>query len=182
MAAVLSLLLPVASLAQVGSYTISTIAGSHVNGYNGDGRPATGAELNSPAAVLVDSSRNVYISDSGNERVREVKSGTIYLIAGDGSAGYLGDGGKATGATLNTPYGLAFDAAGNLYIADLGNYVVRKVTTGGIISTVAGNDTIGFAGDGGAATSAVLNNPIGLAVDSSGNLCSRTATIFAFAS
>src|SRR5207247_899789 len=97
--------------------------------------------------------------------------GIITTVAGDGSATFAGDGGAATSASLNGPFGVALDASGNLYVADLNNYRIRKVAAAtGIITTVAGNGSPAFAGDGGTATSASLDSPTGVALDASGNL------------
>ncbi len=152
---------------------IYTIAGNDSWGYSGDGGLATVASLNSPQASVEDSSGNIYIADSGNNVVRKVAvgSGVITTVAGTGIASYSGDGGPATSAQLQLPYALAIDGAGNLYIADEGNRVVRMVAAStGTITTVAGNPTASSVGDGGAATSAQLQNPRGLALDSAGNL------------
>lgn len=150
--------------------TISTVVGTGTVGFAGDGGAASNAEIAYPSALAVDASGFLYIADSGNQRVRKVVNGTINTIAGNGSTGYSGDGGSATNAALNSPSGLAVDSAGNVYISDYGNNVVRMVTPGGIISTIAGNGSPGYSGDGGMATSAQLNGPLGLAVDASGNL------------
>jgi sugar lactone lactonase YvrE len=151
---------------------ISTVAGGAYQGYSGDGGPATSAELYHPEDVAVDTSGNLFIADTTNERVRKVTpAGVISTVAGNGSGGFGGDGGPATLASLNWPAGVAVDAAGNLFIADCSNNRVRKVTAStGVISTVAGNGIGGFYGDGGPATSAWLNEPTGVAVDTSGNL------------
>ncbi|HXB12827.1 MAG TPA: T9SS type A sorting domain-containing protein [Bacteroidia bacterium] len=143
---------------------ISTVAGNGGNGYNGDGISATTAELSGPTGVAVDSHGNIFISDVFNQRVRKVNaSGIISTVAGTGTAGYNGDGINATSAFINSPYGLAVDPAGNLYIGDYNNVRLRMVNTSGIISTVAGIATGGFSGDGGAATAAEVNSPIGVA-------------------
>ena len=115
---------------------------------------------------------NLFIADTGNNRIRKVTpAGVISTVAGNGTVvGYGGDGGPATSAQLHGPYGVAVDAAGNLFIADRDNCRIRKVTPGGVISTVAGNGTGGFSGDGGPATSAQLAAPHGVAVDAAGNL------------
>jgi sugar lactone lactonase YvrE len=152
---------------------IYTVAGNSTAGYSGDGGQATFADLNSPASSVLDKSGNLYIADSNNNVVRKVAAGTgiITTIAGTGIAGFSGDGGPATTAQLNSPFGLAFDSAGNLYISDLYNSRIRKVTaTSGIITTYAGNGTFGSSGDGGPATSAELSYPYGIAIDGSGNL------------
>jgi uncharacterized protein (TIGR03437 family) len=150
---------------------ISTVAGTGVKGYSGDNGAASSAQLNYPAAVTADTAGNLYIADTGNHRIRKVSaSGIITTIAGNGSGGYSGDGAAATGAQLYYPEGVALDAAGNLYIADNHNHRIRQVNPSGTISTVAGTGSQGYAGDGGAATSAKLNEPIGLWVDAAGNL------------
>jgi sugar lactone lactonase YvrE len=153
------------------SGVISTVAGNGSYGYSGDSGPATSARLNSPEGLAVDAAGNLYIADSYNYRVRKVSaSGVITTVAGDGIYGYSGDGGPAISAQLTLPEGVAVDGAGNLYIADYGNQRVRKVSASGVISTVAGNGTQGYSGDGGPATSARLYDPEGLAVDADGNL------------
>jgi len=149
---------------------ISTIAGTGTAGFGGDGGSATSAQLNSPQGVAVDSSGNVYVADTANARVRKISGGTISTVAGSATQGYGGDGAAATSAQLYTPVGLAVDKSSNLYIADVDDSVVRKVSPSGIISTVAGSGAQGYSGDTGPATSARLNGPEGVAVDSSGNL------------
>jgi trimeric autotransporter adhesin len=149
---------------------INTIAGTGTAGSSGDNGPAKSAQLNLPQGIAVDVSGNVFVADTANARVRKISNGTITDYAGNGTVGYSGDGGNATAATLNTPVGLAVDKSGNLYIADQSNNVVRKVSSAGIITTFAGNGTQGYAGNGGAATSAQLNGPQGVAADSSGNV------------
>ncbi len=155
---------------KVSGGTISTVAGTGTAGYSGDGGQATSAQLNGPVGVAVDGQGNLYIADRDNARIRKVSGGTISTVAGTGTAGYSGDGGQATSAQLSNPYGIAVDTQGNLYIADLSNNRVRKVTAAGVISTVAGTGTAGYSGDGGQATSAQLKNPIAVAVDTQGNL------------
>jgi len=152
---------------------ISTVAGTGTAGnYPGDGGPATSAELNSPFGVAVDSDSNLYIADTGNSRIFKVDatSKNISIVAGTGTLGFTGDNGAATSAKLALPSGVTVDSNGNLYIADTSNYRIRKVTPGGTISTIAGTGVQGPAGDDGAATSAELNSPFGVAVDSRGNL------------
>ena len=147
---------------------ITTVADG---GFGGAGGPATSASLNQPKGVAVDAAGNLFIADRTNHRIRKVDTaGVIATVAGNGTAGFSGDGGSAASAQLNQPNGLAVDTAGNLYIAEVSNHRIRKVDTAGIITTVAGNGTSGFSGDGGPATSAVLFNPIGIAVDAVGNL------------
>jgi sugar lactone lactonase YvrE len=147
---------------------ISTVAGG---GHGGDGGLATSAYLIQPTGVAVDSAGNIYIADSGNSRIRKVNTaGIISSVAGNGTSGYSGDGEQATQAQLNNPIGVALDSAGNIYIADSSNNRVRKVSSAGIINTVAGNGTSGFSGDGEQATQAQLNYPTGVAVDFAGSL------------
>jgi uncharacterized protein (TIGR03437 family) len=147
----------------------TTVAGDGTRGNSGDDGPATSARLSSPYAVAVDQAGDLFIADAGNNRIRMVSKGVITTVAGNGRGGYSGDGGPATGAQLNQPWGVAVDSAGNLYIADTGNDRVRKVSNG-VLTTVAGNGTMGFSGDGGPATSAGLWAPTAVALDSSGNL------------
>ncbi|MGO9095116.1 MAG: BACON domain-containing protein, partial [Bryobacteraceae bacterium] len=149
--------------------TIATVAGNGIQGFSGDGGPATSASLYTPSGVAVDSAGDLFIADSGNSRIRKVSGQTITTVAGNGNCCFSGDGGPATSASLSDPSAVAVDAAGNLYIADTTNYRIRKVS-GGIIATVAGNGTFGFSGDGGPATAAELNWPAGVAVDSAGDL------------
>ena len=150
---------------------ISTVAGSGTAGFSGDSSAATAAQLNTPADVAPDGAGNLYITDRGNERIRKVDSaGVISTVAGSGTAGFSGDGGAATAAQLNEPYGVAVDSSGNLYIAEWNNNRIRKVDSAGVISTVAGTGTAGYSGDGGAATAAQLSNPQDVALDAAGNL------------
>jgi len=147
------------------------IAGSDHAGFSGDGRPAVGAELNRPTGLAVDAAGNVYVLDSGNDRVRLIRTdGTIETIAGDGKRGFAGDGRPAREASFFAPLGLAFSPDGSLFIADTNNHRVRKIDHGGNIVTVAGTGDAGVSGDGGPATSAALKLPAGLAFDRAGNL------------
>jgi len=149
---------------------ISTVAGMGDEGFSGDGGPATAAKLSRPWSVAVDPAGNLFIADSGNNRVRRVSTdGTISTVAGSGAAGFSGDGGPATSALLKQPLGVAVDAAGNLFIADAGNRRVRRVSTDGTVSTVAGDGSWGYRGDGGPATAAALH-PLGVEVDAQGSL------------
>ncbi len=150
---------------------ISTIVGAGTASYSGDGGAATSATLNNPAALAIDSSGALYIADSSNGRIRKVQSGIITTIAGTGVAMLSGDGGPATSATLNCPYGIALDSSSNVYIADLGNHCIRKITVStGIMTTVAGTGVNRYNGDNGAATSAALNYPYDVSLDSAGNI------------
>jgi uncharacterized protein (TIGR03437 family) len=115
--------------------------------------------LNSPTGVAVTSTGDILISDSNNNRIRKISNGIITTVAGSGRQGYAGDGGMATSALLSAPKGIAIDNAGNLYITDLGNNVIRVLLTNGTILTVAGNGTTGYSGDGGPAASAAINGP-----------------------
>ncbi len=150
---------------------ISTIAGNGTVGYSGDGGPATSGTMSYPTGVAIDNNGNVYIADNNSNRIRKVNTlGIITTSAGTGTAGFSGDGGAATSAQLNRPYGVAVDAIGNLYITDDLNYRIRKVSQTGIITTIAGNGTAGFSGDGGAATSGSFNGANQITIDRNGNI------------
>jgi streptogramin lyase len=154
-----------------GTGVITTVAGDGTPGYTGNSGQANFAELNSPFGVAVDAYGDLFIADAGNNVVREVINSTISTIAGNGSAGYTGDHGSATVAELNFPASLALDSQGDLFISDEDNNVIREVTaSSGKIKTVAGTGTAGYSGDHGLATAALLSGPVGIAVDSSGNL------------
>lgn len=150
---------------------ITTIAGTGTGGYNGDGIAATSAQVNVPNYVCTDHSGNLYISCNQDQRIRKVDAAhMITTVAGNGTGGYSGDGISATTAELNYPAGIRMDNSGNLYIADFSNQRIRKVSSSGIISTVAGTGTAGYSGDSGPATAANIKQPLGLTVDNSGNV------------
>ncbi len=150
--------------------TIVTVAGTGAGGYSGDGGPAIAAQLNGPSGVAPDAAGNLYIADFFNHRIRRIDAaGTIVTVAGTGAGGYSGDGGPAIAAQLNGPSGVAPDAAGNLYIADIENHRIRRIDAAGTIATVAGAGEYGDGGDGGPAAAAQLALPEGVAVDSAGN-------------
>jgi uncharacterized protein (TIGR03437 family) len=151
---------------------VSTVAGTGSGGYSGDNGPATAAQLSRPLGLAVGADGSLYIAEYYNNRVRKVDAaGTITTVAGNEKADYLGDGGKATSASLKGPVGVALDGAGNLYITDAGNSVVRKVDTSGIITTIAGiAGRFSESGDGGPALSAQLSGPTGIAVDAAGRI------------
>jgi hypothetical protein len=150
---------------------ITTFAGNGSSSFSGDGGAAVNAGLSNPDGVVVNASGNFYIADNSDNRIRKVDTnGIITTVAGNGIGGYSGDGGPATNASLRNPYGVGLDAAGNLFIADYNNNRIRKVDTNGIITTVAGNGSPGYSGDGGAATNASLNLPHVMVVDATGNL------------
>ncbi len=147
---------------------LSVVAGTGLAGFTGDG-PATGNRLNFPSGVAVDSVGNVYISDTGNQRIRRVSGGIMTTIAGNGNFGFGADNVPATTTSLANPNGLAVDNAGNVYFADTNNNRIRKIS-GGVIATVAGNGAFGFTGDNVAATTTALANPFGVFVDGSLNI------------
>jgi uncharacterized protein (TIGR03437 family) len=157
------------------THVIQTYAGAIASGtgFSGDGAAATASALNRPSGIAFDSAGNMYLSDTGNERIREVtlSNGFINTIVGDGQQGYLPVGGAALSAHLNGPRAIAIASNGDIYFADSFNNQIRKVSAG-VISLVAGSPTalFGYSGDGGLATNALLNDPTGIALDSSGNL------------
>jgi sugar lactone lactonase YvrE len=152
---------------------ITTVAGNGTSAYSGDGGAATSASLNWPIGVVVDDSGNIYIGDFQNNVVRKVyaTTGKICTVAGNGTAGFTGDGGPAISAELNATRFIALDSVGNLYIADANNNRIRKIIKStGIISTIAGTGIAGFSGDGGLAGAAELNYPYGIVLDKKGNV------------
>ncbi len=164
-------LLAVAFCLNTNAQIITTVAGNGTTGYSGDGGASIAAKLHAPQGLAIDAAGNVYIADADNHSIRKMNAtGIISTIAGNGTQGYSGDGGPATSALLSYPLGMALDAAGNLYIADVDNAVIRKINTLGIISTIAGNGTLGYSGDGGQATFAQLYHPSGVTVDALGNV------------
>jgi sugar lactone lactonase YvrE len=149
---------------------ITTIAGQLTSGYGGDGGPAIDATLYAPNCLVVDGAGSIYLCDAYNYRVRKIDAGgTITTVAGNGTPGNTGDGGLASSAEIERPYGLALDAAHNLYIADIDSNRIRKVDPEGKIGTLAGT-TAGYSGDGGSPLAAQLRMPVGLAVDAESNL------------
>ncbi|MBZ5565188.1 MAG: hypothetical protein LAP13_22555 [Acidobacteriia bacterium] len=158
---------------QASTGIISTIAGNGSPGFSGDGGPATSASLMSPQGLAVDSDGNLWIADTGNNRIRRVdaSSDVIKTVAGGGGVGFGGDGGPATRASLGGPTAVAVDDGGNLFIADTHNQRIRRVEADtGVITTVAGNGRSGFSGDDGQATDATLSNPTGLTLDEGDSL------------
>lgn len=150
---------------------ITTIAGTGMSGFAGDGGPATAATLQRPSGVAVSAAGEIYVADTGNHRVRRIaRDGTIATVAGTGQPGGGGDGGPATNAGLRSPWAVAVNAAGDVYVADTGNHRVRRVGRDGTIATVAGTGQPGFSGDGGPGAAARLEAPYALAVDPSGAL------------
>ncbi len=163
--------------AQTSAGIITTVADSNgQSGFSGDGGPATAATFNVPLGMAVDAAGNLYIADDLNFRIRKVDpSGTITTFAGNGTSGFSGDGGPATAAQLGAVFDVAVDRSGNVFIADLGNARIRKVTPDGRISTVAGTgpsqpNPAASNGDGGPATAAQFSSPDSIAVDAAGNL------------
>lgn len=150
---------------------MTLFAGTGESGFSGDGGKATDAKLKVPAGLTFDKKGNLYIADRDNHRIRKVDTrGTITTVAGNGTAGFSGDGGRATDAMLNLPSGVAIDDNGNIYISDRSNDRIRIVNSKGIITTIAGNGMDGYKGDSGPATQAQLSRPFGLALDKKGNL------------
>jgi sugar lactone lactonase YvrE len=155
---------------KVSGGTIATIAGTGTAGFSGDGGPSVSAALNNPSALALDSNGNLYIADTDNHRIRKIAGTTITTVAGNGEQFFSGDGGAAVAAGLDSPAGVAVDSTGNIYISDTRNQRVRIVNAAGNISTLAGNGTRAYVGDGAAATAAALARPRGLSVDAQGNI------------
>jgi sugar lactone lactonase YvrE len=155
---------------EVSGGTITTIAGTGAAGISGDGGSALSAAFNNPTALAMDLNGNLYIADTDNHRIRKITASTISTVAGSGEQFFSGDNAAATGAGLDSPNGVAVDVAGNIYIGDTRNQRIRVVNTSGIISTLAGNGSKSYAGDGGAAIGASLARPRGLSVDAQGNI------------
>jgi len=150
---------------------ITTIAGTGIASFSEDGGLATKATLNNPRGIAVSSSNEIYIVDTGNQRIRKIStSGIITTIAGTGTASFSGDGGNATSASLSDPYGVAVSSSNEIYIADTGNHRIRKISTSGIITTIAGTGIASFSGDRGYATNATLSHPHGVAISSSNEI------------
>ena len=156
------------------AFVFSTVAGTNAPGETGDGGAATAAELNSPTGLALDAAHTLSIADQLNHRIRQVANQTqvISTVAGNGTAGYSGDKAQATAAELNSPFGVVVDGSGNIYIADSVNNVIRMVTPGDVITTIAGDNALGagYSGDNGAPTAAQLAGPSALALDAAGNL------------
>ncbi len=150
---------------------IETLVGTGERGFNGDGIPASQAQLSDPSALASDTSGNLYVADLYNYRIRQIDPlGVITTVAGTGESGHTGDGGNATEASFEGPSALAVDRSGNLYVAEFHFHRIRRIDPGGLISTFAGTGQKGCGGDGGPAAEALLNGPAGLAVDREGNL------------
>ncbi|MGP8215590.1 MAG: T9SS type A sorting domain-containing protein [Bacteroidia bacterium] len=168
---ILGFLLIAVGLTSLKAQIITTIAGNGIQGSSGDGGPATAAELGGPHFVTLDDTGNIFIADYANARIRKInQAGIITTFAGIGAVGYSGDGGQATSAELFAPTCIVFDAEHNAYIADAGNARIRKITTAGVITTIAGDSTAGYNSDGIQATMAELSHPTGVAIDNSGNV------------
>jgi trimeric autotransporter adhesin len=150
---------------------ITTIAGNGTFGYSGDNGLATSAQISAPIGITFDINGNLYITEEFSGVIRKVNpAGIITTFAGTGTNGFGGDNGPAISAQLNEPADIAFDAEGNLYIADEANYRIRKIDTSGIITTIAGNGTAGYSGDNGPSTLAQLHIPYGIICDAAGNV------------
>ena len=155
---------------QANAQIISTVAGTGTAGYNSDGIAATTALINLPRGICTDAAGNVYFADVSNQRIRKIDvSGIISTIAGTGTPGYNGEGIAATSAQVSGPWGICVSNSGDIYFSEWGNQRIRKIS-GGIITTIAGDGTGAFLGEGTAATAAEIHNPQGVAVDAAGNV------------
>jgi streptogramin lyase len=160
------------AVSSASTWTISTVAGTGVRGFSGDGGPATAAEINDPFGVVRGPDGALWFCEYGGQRIRKIaRDGTISTFAGTGAVGYTGDGGPALQATFNKPHEIRFDRAGNVFIADMVNQAIRRIDAKtGIITTFAGNRTKGYSGDGGPAHQAALNNPHSIQFGPDGHL------------
>jgi len=150
---------------------ITTIAGTGIPGFNGDGRQATATQVNLVTNIIADATGEIYFTDYGNMRIRKISlSGIVTTIAGKGSAGFSGDGGQATAAELYYPYAMAIDGSGNIYFTDSYNNRIRKINTEGIITTIGGNGKGAFSGDNGQAKAAAFQHPEGIVLDGKGDI------------
>ncbi len=155
----------------VPQYTINTVVGNGTAGFSGDAAAAFAAQVNFPTSIARSANGTLYIADTFNNRIRSVQTdGIIRTVVGTGTRGFSGDGAAATAALISPPYGVAADAAGNIYFSDSLNNMVRKVSTSGTITRIAGTGVQGYGGDGGNAVDSLLNLPTGVAVDSAGNV------------
>jgi trimeric autotransporter adhesin len=156
----------------VASGYIATIAGTGTSGYSGDGGPSTAAQIAAPEGIAVNAAGDLFIADHVNNRIRKIDHTTyiISTVVGTGTSGYSGDGGPATAARLNGPFDIKFDGAGNMYVSDYTNNVIRKINTHDTITTIAGTGAAGYSGDGFAATAATMSLPYRMAFDRAGNL------------
>lgn len=168
----LALAMLITSCANAESWTISTVAGTGEQGFSGDGGPAMKAQIDNPYGVVRGPDGALWFCEYTGQRIRRIAvDGTISTFAGNGNKGYSGDGGPALEATFNLPHELRFDAAGNLFVTDMANHVIRRIDVQtGVISTIAGNHQRGYSGDGGAATAASLNSPHSLQFGPDGSL------------
>jgi sugar lactone lactonase YvrE len=167
------LLSPLAFPLRAATRQTRTLAGNGAPGYSGDGGPAARAQVNNPYGLVTGPDGALYVCEIGNHVIRRIdlKKGTISTVAGDGKKGYEGDGGPAREATLNEPYEIRFDKAGNMYWVEMQNHIVRRIDRRtGVVSTVAGTGTPGFSGDGGPARQAQLAQPHSIAFDPQGRL------------
>ena len=162
------LLLP--SLSNAQSFTISTVAGDGIPGYTGDNISALQAEIWAFSGIGLDRAGNILIADTGNCRIRKVANGIITTVAGNGTCAFAGDGSPAISAQLSYPRSVTMDATGNMYIADTGNARVRKVDVNGVITTIAGDGTLNYSGDGGPATLSQFHDPWSIVADAAGNI------------
>ncbi len=149
---------------------ITTFAGTGLSGFSGDGSAATAAKISAPCGVAADNSGNIYFTDYTNRRIRKVDGAGIITTYAGSTTGYAGDGGPASAALFSSPFGIFIDPMNNMYISDIYNHRIRRISASGMVSTVTGNGTAGASGDGGLATAATTNMPSHLYADCAGNV------------